>query len=51
MLVAGILAFVLASQAMSATLVAAMVALWLMTPGRHALTSRHPQLRAHAATH
>jgi hypothetical protein len=32
MLVAGILAFVLASQAMSATLVAAMVALWLMAP-------------------
>jgi hypothetical protein len=47
MLVAGILAFVLASEAMLATLVAAMVALWLIATGRHALTGGHPQLRAH----
>ena len=47
MLVAGILAFVLASEAMLATLVAAMIALWLIATGRHALTGRHPQLRAH----
>jgi hypothetical protein len=51
MLVAGILAFVLASGAMLATLLAAMVALWLVTTGRHALTGRHPQLRAHPAAH
>ena len=51
MLVAGILAFVLASQAMLATLVAAMVALWLIATGRHALTGRHLQLRAHPAAH
>jgi hypothetical protein len=47
MLAAGILAFVLASEAMLATLVAAMVALWLIATARHALTGRHPQLRAH----
>jgi hypothetical protein len=40
-----------ASQAMLATLVAAMAALSLIATGRHALTSRHPQLRAHAAAH
>jgi len=50
MLAAGILAFVLASEAMLATLVAAMVALWLVATGRHALTGR-PQLRAHPAAH
>lgn len=49
MLVAGILAFVLASEAMLATLVAAMVALWLIATGRHALTGRRPQLRTHLA--
>ena len=48
MLVAGILAFVLASEA---TLVAAMIALWLIATGRHALTSRPLQLRAHPAAH
>ena len=51
MLVAGILAFVLASEAMLATLVAAMVVLWLIATGRHALTGRHLQLRAHPAAH
>ena len=51
MLVAGIFAFVLASEAMVATLVAAMVVLWLIATGRHALTGRHPQLRAHPAAH
>jgi hypothetical protein len=51
MLVAGILAFVLASEAMLATLVAAMVALWLMATARHALAGRHLQLRAHPAAH
>ena len=47
LLAAGILAFALASEAMLATLVAAMVALWLIATARHALTGRHPQLRAH----
>ena len=47
MLAAGILAFVLASEALLATLVAAMIALWLIATVRHALTGRHPQLRAH----
>ena len=51
MLVAGVLAFVLASEAMLATLVAAMIALWLIATGRHALTGRHLQLRAHPAAH
>jgi hypothetical protein len=51
MLVAGILAFVLASEAMLATLVAAMAALWLIATARHALTGRHLQLRAHPAAH
>ena len=51
MLVAGILAFVLASEAMLATLVAAMIALWLIATGRHALTGRHRQLRVHPAAH
>ena len=51
MLVAGILAFVLASEALLATLVAAMVALWLIATARHALAGRHPQLRAHPAAH
>ena len=51
MLVAGILAFVLASEAMLATLVAAMIALWLIATARHALTGRHPHLRAHPAAH
>lgn len=51
MLVAGILAFVLASEAMLATLVASMIALWLIATGRHALTSRHLQLRAQPAVH
>ena len=47
LLAAGILAFALASEAMLATLVAAMIALWLIATVRHALTGRHPQLRAH----
>ena len=51
MLAAGILAFVLASKAMLATLVVAMVALWLIATGRHALTAHHRQLAAHSATH
>jgi hypothetical protein len=51
MLAAGILAFVLASEAMLATLVAAMIALWLIATARHALTGRHSQLRAHPAAH
>jgi hypothetical protein len=51
MLGAGILAFVLASEAMLATLVAAMVALWLIASGRHALTGHHRQLRARPAAH
>jgi hypothetical protein len=51
MLAASILAFVLASEAMLATLVAAMIALWLIATARHALTGRHPQLRAHPAAH
>jgi hypothetical protein len=51
MLAAGILAFVLASEALLATLVAAMIALWLIATARHALTGRHPQLRAHPAAH
>jgi hypothetical protein len=50
MLVAGVLAFVLASEAMLATLVAAMVALWLIATGRHALGGRRLQLHAHPAT-
>ncbi len=49
MLVAGILAFVLATEAMLATVVAAVAALWLIATGRHALTGRHPQLRGHPA--
>jgi hypothetical protein len=49
MLAAGILAFVLASEAMLATLVAGMVALWLIATSRHALTGRDPLLRAHPA--
>ena len=51
MLAAGVLAFVLASEAMLATLVTAMIALWLIATGRHALTGRHRQLRAHPAAH
>lgn len=51
MLAAGIVAFVLASEAMLATLVAGMVALWLIATARHVLTGRHPQLRAHPAAH
>ena len=51
MLVAGILAFVLASEAMLVTLVAGMVALWLIATARHALPGRHPQLRAHPTAH
>jgi len=51
MLVAGTLAFVLASEALLATLVAAMVALWLIATGRHALTGRHLEPRAHPAAH
>ena len=47
MLAAGILAFALASEAMLATLVAAMIALWLIATARHVLTGRHLQLRAH----
>ena len=50
MLAARILAFVLASEAMLATLVAAMVAPWLVATGRHALTGR-PPLRAQPAAH
>jgi len=50
MLAAGILAFVLASEAILATLMAAMIALWLVATGRRALTGR-PQLRAHPAAH
>jgi hypothetical protein len=45
---------VLASETMLATLVAAMVALWLLSTGRHALTGRHlhvPARPAAAATH
>jgi hypothetical protein len=51
MLVAGILAFVLASEALLATLVAAMAVLWLIATSRHALAGRHLQLRAHPAAH
>ena len=51
MLVAGILAFVLASEAMLAAVVATMVALWLIATGRHALTGHHLQIRAHPAVH
>jgi hypothetical protein len=51
MLATGILAFVLASEAMLATLLAAMIAQWLIATARHALTSRHLQLRAHPAAH
>ena len=51
MLGAGIVAFVMASQTMLATLVAAMVALWLLATGRHALTGRHRHVPAHPATH
>jgi hypothetical protein len=47
MLVAGVVAFVLAGEAM---LVAAMVALWLLATGRHALTGRHLHVPAHPAT-
>ena len=49
MLMAGILAFVLASEALLATLVAAMIALWLIATARHALTGRNLPLRAHPA--
>jgi hypothetical protein len=48
-LAAGILAFVLASEAMLVTLVAVMIALWLSATARHALTGRHQHLRAHPA--
>ena len=51
MLVAGIVAFVLASEAMLAALVVTMIALWLLATARHALTGRHPQLRARPAAH
>ncbi len=51
MLVTGLLAFVLASDPMLATLVAAMVTLWLITTGRHTLSGRHTPLRAHPAGH
>ena len=51
MLVVGIVAFVLASQTMLATLVATMAALWLLATGRHALTGRHRHAHAHPATH
>ena len=51
MLVAGIVAFVMASQTMLAALVAPMVALWLLATGRHALTGRHRHVPAHPATH
>ena len=51
MLGAGILAFVLASKAMLATLVAAMAALWLIATGRHAETGHRRQLRTHPAAH
>ena len=50
-LAAGILAFVLASEALLATLVAAMIALWLIATGRYVLTGRHLQLRAHPTAH
>jgi hypothetical protein len=49
MLVAGIVAFVLASETMLATLVAAMVGLWLLATGRHALTGRHLHVPARPA--
>jgi hypothetical protein len=49
MLAAGILALVLASEAMLAMRVAAMIAQWLIATARHALTGRHPQLYAHPA--
>ena len=49
-LVVGIVAFVMASQAMLATLVATMVALWLLATVRHALTGRHLHVPAHPAT-
>jgi len=51
MLVAGVLAFVLASQVMLATLVAAMVGLWLLATGRHAVSGRRPRLHAHPGAH
>jgi hypothetical protein len=50
MLVAGIAAFMLASGTMLATLVAAMVALWLLATGRHAVAGRHLHLPACPAT-
>ena len=50
MLVAGIVAFVMASQTMLATLVAAMVALWLLATGRHALAGWHRHAPARPAT-
>jgi hypothetical protein len=50
MLVAGIVAFVIASETMLATLVAAMVVLWLTATGRHALTGPHRHVPAHPAT-
>jgi hypothetical protein len=51
MLVAGVLAFVLASETMLVTVVAAMVALWFIATGRHALSGHHLQMRAHPAAH
>jgi hypothetical protein len=51
MLAAGVLAFVLASEAMLAALVTAMIVLWLIATARHALAGRHRQLRAHTAAH
>jgi hypothetical protein len=50
MLVAGIIAFVLASETMLATLVATMAALWLLSTGRHAQAGRHLHAPAHPAT-
>ena len=41
----------LVSEAMLATLVAAMIALWLIAIARHVLIGRHPELRAHPAAH
>ena len=51
MLVAGILAFVLASGAMLAVLVATMIALWLIATSRHALTGRGPRVYARPVVH
>ena len=49
MLVAGIIAFVLASEMMLATLAVAMAGLWLLATGRHALAGRHLHRPAHPA--